>query len=122
MRGDQGTSASPAVDRITDFTRGSGGDVLDLSDLLDIGGSGSNAQDASLASQYLHFVKGEASGAPGTAGSNSSTLEIKTDGPGGSVTQKIVFSGVDFTTLGNSDTEIIKTLLDNGNLKTNLDG
>ncbi|ART62439.1 VCBS domain-containing protein [Kushneria marisflavi] len=122
MRGDQGSSASPAVDRITDFTRGSGGDVLDLSDLLDIGGSGSNAQDASLASQYLHFVKGEASGAPGTAGSNSSTLEIKTDGPGGSVTQKIVFSGVDFTTLGNSDTEIIKTLLDNGNLKTNLDG
>ncbi|WP_445619515.1 Ig-like domain-containing protein [Kushneria sp. Sum13] len=122
MRGDQGTSASPAVDRITDFTRGSGGDVLDLSDLLDIGGSGSNAQDASLASQYLHFVKGEASGAPGTAGNNSSTLEIKTDGPGGSVTQKIVFSGVDFTTLGNSDTEIIKTLLDNGNLKTNLDG
>ncbi len=122
MRGDQGTSASPAVDRVTDFTRGSGGDVLDLSDLLDIGGSGSNAQDASLASQYLHFVKGEGSGAPGTATTGSSTLEIKTEGPGGGVTQKIVFSGVDMTTLGNSDTEIIKALLDNGNLKTNLDG
>ncbi|WP_456269476.1 Ig-like domain-containing protein [Kushneria sp. AK178] len=122
MRGDQGTSTHPAIDRVADFTRGSGGDVLDLSDLLDIGGSGSNAQDASLASQYLHFVKGESSGAPGTAGSNGSTLEIRTDGPGGGVTQKIVFSGVDFTTLGNSDTEIIKALLDNGNLKTNLDG
>ncbi|SPJ33973.1 Leukotoxin [Kushneria phyllosphaerae] len=124
MRGDQGTSATPAVDRITDFTRGSGGDVLDLSDLLDIGvgGSANTAQDASLASQYLHFVKGDGGGAPGTSINGSSTLEIKTDGPGGGITQKIVFSGVDFTTLGNSDTEIIKTLLDNGNLKTNLDG
>ncbi|WP_281271603.1 beta strand repeat-containing protein [Kushneria indalinina] len=126
MRGDQGTSADPAIDRVTDFStanvKTNGGDVLDLSDLLDLGGSGSTAQDASLASQYLHFVRGESSGAPGTSASGSSTLEIRTEGPGGGVTQKIVFSGVDMTTLGNSDTEIIKALLDNGNLKTNLDG
>ncbi|GHB25914.1 hypothetical protein GCM10009038_26280 [Salinicola rhizosphaerae] len=126
MRGDQGSSSSPAIDRVTDFTVGaksSGGDVIDLSDMLDVGSSNlSNSALASMASQYLHFVKGEASGAPGTAGTNSSTLEIKTDGPEGAVTQKIVFSNVDMTSLGSSDTEIIKTLLDNGNLKTNLDG
>ncbi|WIX33732.1 Ig-like domain-containing protein [Salinicola sp. JS01] len=123
MRGDQGSSSAPAVDRITDFKGGDGGDRLDLSDMLDIGSSSlSNADLASLAAQQLHFVKGEASGAPGTATSGGSTLEIKTDGPNGAVTQKIVFSNVDMTSLGGSDTEIIKTLLDHGNLKTNMDG
>nr|WP_255702129.1 VCBS domain-containing protein [Salinicola sp. DM10] len=123
MRGDQGSSSAPAVDRITDFKGGDGGDRLDLSDMLDIGSSSlSNADLASLAAQQLHFVKGETSGAPGTATSGGSTLEIKTDGPNGAVTQKIVFSNVDMTSLGSSDTEIIKTLLDHGNLKTNMDG
>ncbi|OLO03143.1 VCBS domain-containing protein, partial [Salinicola socius] len=118
MRGDQGSSATPAIDRVTDFKSGAGGDVVDLSDMLDIGSSSlSNAALASLASQYLHFEKGT------TAGSNNgSTLQIKTDGPDGAVTQKIEFGNVDMTTLGNSDTDIIRTLLDNGNLKTNLDG
>nr|WP_281430328.1 type I secretion C-terminal target domain-containing protein [Salinicola acroporae] len=123
MRGDQGAPSAPAVDRITDFKGGDGGDRLDLSDMLDIGNSSlSNADLASLAAQQLHFVKGEAGGAPGTATSGGSTLEIKTGGPDGAVTQKIVFSNVDMTTLGGSDTEIIKSLLDHGNLKTNLDG
>ncbi|WP_298839427.1 Ig-like domain-containing protein [uncultured Salinicola sp.] len=123
MRGDQGAPSAPAIDRITDFKGGDGGDRLDLSDMLDIGNSSlSNADLASLAAQQLHFVKGEASGAPGAATSGGSTLEIKTGGPDGAVTQKIVFSNVDMTTLGGSDTEIIKTLLDHGNLKTNLDG
>ncbi len=123
MRGDQGSSSTPAVDRITDFKGGDGGDRIDLSDMLDIGSSSlSNADLASLAAQQLHFVKGEAGGAPGNATSGGSTLEIKTGGPEGAVTQKIVFSNVDMTSLGGSDTEIIKTLLDHGNLKTNMDG
>ncbi|WP_188113791.1 VCBS domain-containing protein [Salinicola halophyticus] len=117
MRGDQGSSAAPAVDQVTDFKSGAGGDVVDLSDMLDIGGSGDFSLDASLASQYLHFEKGTA------ADSNSgSTLQIKTDGPDGAVTQKIEFSNVDMTSLGSSDTDIIRTLLHDGNLKTNLDG
>ncbi|WP_162617933.1 VCBS domain-containing protein, partial [Salinicola halophilus] len=120
MRGDQGSTTSPAIDRVTDFTTGRGGDTLDLSDMLDIGSG--NSLDASLASQYLHFVKGEASGAPGAPSTNGSTLEVKTEGPDGAVTQKIVFSNIDMTELGGSDTEIIKTLLEHGNLKTNLDG
>ncbi|WP_157956915.1 VCBS domain-containing protein, partial [Salinicola aestuarinus] len=117
MRGDQGKANAPAIDRVTDFTAGRGGDVLDLSDMLDLGGG--QEQDLSAS---LHFVKGEAAGAPGEASGNGSTLEIKTDGPDGAVTQKVVFSNMDMTTLGGSDAEIIKTLLDNGNLKTNFDG
>ncbi|WP_164999486.1 type I secretion C-terminal target domain-containing protein [Salinicola tamaricis] len=123
MRGDQGASNAPAVDRITDFKGGDGGDRLDLSDMLDIGSSSlSNADLASLAAQQMHFVQGGSQRGAGTATSGGSTLEIKTDGPSGAVTQKIVFSNVDMTSLGGSDTEIIKTLLDHGNLKTNMDG
>ncbi|WP_147408722.1 Ig-like domain-containing protein [Kushneria sinocarnis] len=115
MRGDEGTAASPAIDRITDFTRGSGGDVIDLSDMLDLGSG-----NADLAAQYLHFSSGDTAGAG--VGGTSSTLEVKTEGPAGPVTQKIVFGGVDLTSLGGSDTEIIRSLIDTGNLKTHLDG
>ncbi|MDP1531869.1 MAG: type I secretion C-terminal target domain-containing protein, partial [Rhodoferax sp.] len=46
--GDEGTTATPTADRITDFKLGAGGDVLDLRDLL-------QGENAGNLTQFLHF-------------------------------------------------------------------
>jgi Ca2+-binding RTX toxin-like protein len=103
MSGDQvGTTTG---DKITDFTAGAGGDVLDLADLL----TGEHATTASL-NNYLSFAK---------VGSDT-VLTIDLDGAGaGTVHQVITLQGVDLTA-GNTltNTQIIQSLLGEHNLKT----
>ena len=83
--GDQGTTATPAVDRIKDFSLdkpADGGDVLDLKDLL-VG-----EKDGNL-SQYLNFHKE----------GNDTVIDVNTQGKLGSqgADQKIVLENVDLT-------------------------
>lgn len=96
---DAGTAETPAVDIITDFHIGQGGDVLDLSDIL------VDEQNHQL-DEYLHF----------NFDNGDTTLEI-TPEAGGSVTQKVTFQGLDLSTLGGTDSEIISNLLNGGNLQ-----
>ena len=96
---DVGTAANPATDIIQDFQSGPGGDVLDLSDVLI--GEENNALD-----QYLSF---------NFAGGDS-TVEIRPQS-GGDITQTVKLAGVDLSTLGNTDAEIINNLINDGNLK-----
>ncbi|MGB0360682.1 MAG: type I secretion C-terminal target domain-containing protein, partial [Endozoicomonas sp.] len=98
--GDAGSAATPAEDSITDFTTGSGGDILDLSDLL-------VDEESNSLDQYLHF---EFSG-------GDTTIEISPEASG-SVTQKVTLQNVDLSTLGASDADIINNLINNGNLNT----
>ncbi len=93
--GDGGTAGAPAIDTITDFTTGSGGDVLDLSDLL-VGENSGNL------SQYLNLQ---------FSGGNT-TINVSSTA-GGSVVQTITLEGVNIGTHGPA---IINNLLDNGNL------
>ncbi|MDH2292711.1 VCBS domain-containing protein [Cobetia sp. 10Alg 146] len=108
MQGDDVIGSSgKAVDTITDFSV-SQGDVLDLSDLL------REDEDANSLSSFLHF---ESDGDGGT------TIEISVDGSAGSnVTQEITLQDVDLTSGGDSDAQIIQSLLDSNSLKTNVDG
>ncbi|WP_460564339.1 type I secretion C-terminal target domain-containing protein, partial [Hydrogenophaga aquatica] len=78
--GDQGTSSTPAVDHVTDFSKVQG-DSLDLRDLLQ------GESDATL-SQYLTF--GEEGG--------KAVLNVSTTA-GGDVTQKIVFDNMSLAQL-----------------------
>ena len=94
-----GTAEAPAEDIITDFTTGSGGDVLDLSDLLV--GEENNALD-----DYLHF----------NFSGGDTTMEI-TPQSNGDVTQKVTLQGVDLSILGATDLDIINGLLNDGNLQ-----
>uniref|UniRef100_A0A486XP81 Hemolysin-type calcium binding protein n=1 Tax=Rheinheimera sp. BAL341 TaxID=1708203 RepID=A0A486XP81_9GAMM len=96
--GDQGTSSSIAVDRITDFNLAHG-DVLNVADLL-------QGETVDTLSQYLSFNF--------TAG--NTTVNISHNGSG-SVTQQIVLEGVDLTALGSDSQAIINALINNGNLK-----
>ena len=104
---DQGTALAPATDTILDFnaaSRAAGGDVLDLRDLL----SGTATSAATL-DNYLDFTK---------SGSDT-VINVRPDGALGSVTQKIVLTGVDLTSNSTlNDQAIIQDLLTKGKLIT----
>ncbi|MGV3653644.1 MAG: Ig-like domain-containing protein, partial [Noviherbaspirillum sp.] len=103
LSGDQQDTVSG--DRITDFTVGQGGDVLDLAELL----QGEHASAESLGS-FLSFSKVGA----------DTVLTIDVDGSGaGTAGQQITFAGVDLVG-GKTNAEIIQSLLDTNNLKTDL--
>ena len=102
--GDEGTSLTPAVDTIADFTVGTGGDVLDLSDML-VG------EDLSSLDNYLNFSYDSNTG--------NTTINIDPAGIDASLeaTQQIVLTGVDLTANGSlSDQQILDNLLSHGNL------
>ncbi|MCX4024699.1 retention module-containing protein [Endozoicomonas sp. SM1973] len=98
-QGDDGTAIAPAVDTITDFSRGEG-DFLNVSDLL-VG------EDASNLDQFLqlNFAGG------------STLINISPDGSG-VVTQQVLLSGVDLSVdFGTADSATIVTnLLDEGSV------
>ena len=96
---DVGTAAAPAEDTITDFHTGAGGDVLDLSDVL-------VDEENHQLDEYLHFNFAD----------GDTTVEISSQA-NGDVTQKVTLKGVDLSSLGGSDSEIINNLLDDGNLQ-----
>ncbi|WP_309266531.1 VWA domain-containing protein [Aeromonas salmonicida] len=101
--------ADGSTDNITDFTLGnmaSGGDVLDLSDLLvGVPTGGSNDDLAAALDSYLQFD------------TVTKTLTIDPDGAVGGSELTIQFqNSLDLASLG-SNQDIIKQLLDDGNLK-----
>ncbi|PIE25598.1 MAG: hypothetical protein CSA60_00020, partial [Neptuniibacter caesariensis] len=100
--GDQGTTGSPAEDRITDFQSSAAGgsvnDKLDLSDLLDYNSATDDI------TQFLHFEQ---------VGSN---VEISVSRDGSVSTsheQVIVLENTNLSDFGTNDTDIINTLLTN---------
>ncbi|WP_226461844.1 Ig-like domain-containing protein [Quatrionicoccus australiensis] len=107
---DRGTSATPAVDTITDFDATANSDKLDLRDLL-VGEFHSGTNAGNLAN-YLHFSS------TGSGTSAVTTIEVKSIGSG-TFDQSIRLTGVDLTA-GNtlSDQTIIQNLLTNGKLVT----
>jgi len=107
---DRGTSATPAVDTITDFDATANSDKLDLRDLL-VGEFHSGTNAGNLAN-YLHFSS------TGSGASAVTTIEVKSLGSG-TFDQSIKLTGVDLTA-GNtlSDQTIIHNLLTNGKLVT----
>ncbi|MDX1391411.1 MAG: tandem-95 repeat protein, partial [Rheinheimera sp.] len=96
--GEQGTSTSAAVDRITDFNLAQG-DVLNVADLL-------QGESLGNISQFLSF----------NFAAGNTTVNISHTGSG-AVTQQIVLEGVDLTALGSDSQSIINALINNGNLK-----
>ena len=84
LDGDEGTVDIPTIDHITDFNINE--DKLDLSDLLQ------GATTGSL-SDYL-----ELSFATDNNGSVTTTLNISTEGEGGSISQVIILDNVDLST------------------------
>ena len=100
--GDEGTTTSPAVDTITDFSTGAQGDVLDLSDLLPDNAAGSLDQYLSISSE-----------------NGNTTIGVSTTA-GGQAVQQIVLDNVDLTSVyGTTDTAtLITNLTNDGNLQT----
>ena len=109
---DQGTSLT--IDRIKDFTFGTGGDKLDLRDLLQGETSGTDATAAANLSTFLHF--GEVAG--------KAVLSIDHDAGAFAPTQTITFDDMSLTALksglglgsGASDVQIIQEMLTKGHL------
>ncbi|WP_448218637.1 SwmB domain-containing protein [Endozoicomonas sp. 2B-B] len=96
--GDGGTAADPAVDHVTDFSVGAGGDILDLHALL-------SGEESTSADQFIQFrVEG-----------SDSIIDISTVA-GGDIVQQIVLENTDLSSLGNTDQEIIEQLLSDGQL------
>ena len=103
LAGDDGTEAIPAIDVITDFTQGIGGDIINLDDLLP-----PTAVDVASSAAYLDFT---------LVGGNTE-IKIDADAAGGA-TQIIVLEGVDLVTapVGNyTNTQIITQLIAGDNL------
>ncbi|KGQ23232.1 hypothetical protein JP31_11295 [Gallibacterium anatis] len=107
-----------ATDIVTDFDANGvalGGDVLDLRGLLK--GGGQVGMTVGNLLNYLHFAYDEAN--------EQTTLYISTEGQfiGGfkadQVDQVIQLQGVDLTSLGDNDLDIIETLLSQGSLMVN---
>ncbi|BAN68763.1 hypothetical protein EBS_0821 [endosymbiont of unidentified scaly snail isolate Monju] len=99
--------ADGAIDTVTDFTKGSGGDVLDFSDVL----TGESAADVNTLVNYLTVTYNN--------NTNTSTITVDTNGAGtagGTLTVQV--QGVDLTGGTNSadQSTILQTLLDDGNL------
>uniref|UniRef100_UPI002738428D beta strand repeat-containing protein n=1 Tax=Sedimenticola hydrogenitrophicus TaxID=2967975 RepID=UPI002738428D len=106
--GDEGDTITPAVDAVRGF--GSGADVLHLGDLL-VGEHDGSGTDAINLDQYLHFSYDGSTG--------NTTIDVSTTGDvANSSNQKIIMEGVNLTSLGNTDTEIIQNLLANDQLIT----
>ena len=107
---DRGTSATPAVDTITDFDTTANSDKLDLRDLLV--GEFHSGTDAGNLANYLHFSS------TGSGTNAVTTIEVKSLGSG-TFDQSIRLTGIDLTA-GNtlSDQTIIQNLLTNGKLIT----
>lgn len=98
--GDDGTIVTPAVDHITDFIVGSGGDIIDLAGLF-------QADSTAEILQHLSFEVNE----------GNTTININPNGEG--VTQKIVLDNVDLSQGGAfSDVQIVDSLLHNNQLIT----
>ncbi len=96
--GDGGSAGDPAIDRITDFSVGAGGDILDLHSLL-------SGEENTTADQFIHFR---------TEGSDT-IIDVSVVA-GGDVIQQIVLENTDLSPLGNTDQEIIEQLLSDGQL------
>lgn len=115
-KGDQGTTAAPAADVVTDFNLASvslGGDVLDLSSLLQ--GEGRIGSNPGNLSNYLHFeqVAGGTRIHVSTAGGFTGGFGA----PGAaSADQTILLQGVQLTSGFASDQAIIADLLARGKL------
>ncbi|MDR3413924.1 MAG: type I secretion C-terminal target domain-containing protein [Formivibrio sp.] len=111
MLGDQGTTAAPAADTITDFNTATNGDKLDLRDLLQ--GEVHTGTNAGNLTDYLHFTYNSTT--------HATTIEVKTHGQNqGGVDQTITLNNVDLT-LGHTlttDQAIIQDLLTKGKLQT----
>ncbi len=130
--GDVGTVGSPALDTITDFESGTGGDALDLRDLLDLngasGGNGWVGTNLDLVTALKNFVQITDTG-------SSLQLTIDTNGLGTAdgastsnqgVVQTVVLEGLHASTFGVSATgvltdsqvqSILNKMLTDGNLK-----
>jgi len=93
------TSSALNTDNISQFTAGSGGDILQLNDLL------IESQTEDELDQFLHF----------SFNGQDTTIEINTDGQA-SENHFLVLNNVDLTSFGNSDNEIIHQLIQQGNL------
>ncbi|WP_374339779.1 type I secretion C-terminal target domain-containing protein, partial [Leeia sp.] len=109
---DKGTVGTPAIDTITDFNNGVGGDKLDLKDLLQ--GENHTTGIGNL-NNYLHFEKVgtdtvvHISSSGGFSGGFNASLDD----------QRIVLTGVDLTNAGaQADPAIIQDLLTRGKLIT----
>ena len=83
---DQGSKGTPALDTITDFTTGTGGDTLDLRDLL-------QSENSSNLTNFLHFT----SDGTNTTVSVSSTGSFNGSNYIAMTDQTIVLNGVNLT-------------------------
>jgi len=87
------------TDSIAQFTLGSGGDILQLNDLL------LESQTEDQLDQFLHF----------SSDGQDTTIEINTN-QDTSDHHFLVLNNMDLTTMGNTDSEIIHQLIQQGNL------
>ncbi|PPC77997.1 hypothetical protein C4K68_07620, partial [Pokkaliibacter plantistimulans] len=113
LSGDQGAAGDPASDVVADFhiatsSSDSNADVLDLSDML----PDTSGQDLS---NYLHFETDSSSGSTDTVLYVSTSGQF-TSGDHSQADQVITLKGVDLSSSGSSDTEIINNLINSHQL------
>jgi Ca2+-binding RTX toxin-like protein len=132
--GDQGTTASPAIDHVTDFglttASPAGNDKLDIGDLLhDSSAPASTASDASISAWLTNnHVSIHAGSAADGAGITSASTVIDVVGSGGTgVNQKIVLDNVSMTNLQDAtglshsatNADLLKAMIEQGKLQVN---